>query len=200
MALVALYHVVIAKRAPTRATYIRMAIVFLVLACFNVWRVNRPGLHLRIEEAAIGDNLTSPSGEAVPPGASLIIIASIWNLGTPSIADNWDISITVPGEKEAIKPQLADIDDTHPPATIHFGNDTIPLTKLLFRQTLNPIITGDKKRGVLVAVANGFTKQELGVKGTTIKLSCQDVSGNLITTTQAIVGASTQQLHFPGLE
>jgi hypothetical protein len=208
LAAVGLYHLIKAK-TPTPKTYKTLAILFLIVACFNTWRdeykKTHPALHLSLEEYGFSEKVTAdkPQGE-VPlinaPGTAAVVIATVRNLGIPSIADGWALAITVPGRKETLRPRIFDFNLPNQPP-IHMDGDTIPLSKLLYKQMLVPIATGDKKQGLLAFFVDGVTREELAQKGTTFTLTCQDIAGNTIKSdTVEFTGKNEGHQHLIGLE
>jgi hypothetical protein len=153
VAAVGVYHI-IRERTPTKKTYRQLAILFALLACFNTWRdeykKTNPGLHLSLEEYGFAEKVTG-DGEQGPPliqtlGTTAIVVATARSLGAPTVADNWALIINIPRRKEAIRPRMLDFNLPNQPP-LHIEGDLIPLSKLLYKQTLSPIATGNKKQG-----------------------------------------------------
>jgi hypothetical protein len=73
------------------------------------------------------------------------VSATLRNLGPPTIADYWVLRIKLPGQKEVLTPRLVDFIPNMPPINIH--GDTVPMSKLFYKETMAPIATGDKREG-----------------------------------------------------
>ena len=86
------------------------------------------------------------------------------------------------------------------PGPIYVGGDIIPFDKLLYRETLTPIATGDKKQGIIAFFVYGMTMKELTQKGTELTLTCHNIAGTAITATAVVTGNNEGHRHFPGLE
>jgi hypothetical protein len=176
-------------RTVPRAVWIGAVYFFLAVASFNVWREEykktQPGLKLAIGSYGFADDITergSPVSAMVIPrrkGSIATVTATLRNLGAPTIADNWQLSLDVPGRGSATA--VYPIGFRYPlPQTFTFEDEIIPFNKILYEQTMSPVTTGDKKDGFLVFFVDGLEKKDVAVAGTKFTLSCTDVSGNVI--------------------
>ena len=81
------------------------------------------------------------------------------------------------------------------------GGDVVSFDKLLYKETLTPIASGDKKQGILMFIVPGQPKSALFRQGTTIELSCRDVAGNIVAAPIAVLsGRNDEHRHYIGLE
>ena len=164
----------------------------------------KSGLQLQINEYGFSERMTR--GDETPalaiPGSFAVMIASVRNLGPASIADGWELSVTKPDGSAPIKGKLIDFAFTNweKNPIFHIEGDAIPFNKLLYRQTLTPIVTGDKKLGFVVFFMPGVESKELKQKGTTMTLSFYDIYMHHISETVTLKGANEGHGHFIGLE
>lgn len=191
---------------PSKRVFAAIVAVGLILSMFATWHEEyektHPGLKLSLDEWGFADSVGDNNGKSLinSYGTPSIIIATVRNLGAQSIADDWSLHISLPGKTEVIEARLMDFDLPNQPP-IHIEGDTIPLSKILYKQTMTPIVTGDKKRGLLGFFVEGIAKKELAQKGTKITLTCHDVAGNKITSpTVELTGNNEGHRHFIELE
>lgn len=196
------------KKVTPNTWFWGLAAVLLFYATFQAWRdeygKTQPGLQLSIDEDSFND-YTGVTRGGVPitnqSGTFLYVIASVRNLNAPSIAEEWEVLVQMPGQTEIIKPRMVDLFNFPGQTPIIINGDTIPLSKLLYKQTLTPIAQGDKKQGLLLFFIDGISMRLLAVKGTKITLTCRDVANNLISTpTYEFTGINEGHRHYPGLE
>jgi hypothetical protein len=194
------------KVNPPAKVYKEMAVLFGVLACFNVWRTEyqktNPGLQLHLDQFGFaGDAQSAPGVPLVDAkGVTAIVSATLRNLGSPSIADDWVLTIKLPGQKEVLTPRLMDFNLPNMPP-IHMDGETVPLSKLLYKQTMAPVATGDKREGILAFFVDGKTLADVERIGTQMTLTCHDIAGNLIKSDVGVMnGTSGKFKDSPGLE
>lgn len=193
------------KLSPPPKVTLGLALVFGVFASFNVWRAEylktHPGLQLHLDQGGFAEKAESAPGVPLvnTKGVPAIVSATLRNLGPPTIADDWELSIKLPGQKEVLKPRLMDFNlPNQPPINIH--GETVPLNKLLYKETMAPIATGDKREGILAFFVDDKTLADVEQVGTQITLSCRDIAGNLIKSDLVWNGTGGQFQHSPGLE
>jgi hypothetical protein len=149
VAAVTLYYGIIKKASPPPKVYKVLVVVFGILACFNVWRAEyqktTPGLQLHLDQFGFAEK--APGVPLVDAkGVPAIVSATLRNLGPPTIAEDWVLTIKLPGQKEVLTPRLMDFNlPNMPPINIH--GDTVPMSKLLYKETMAPIATSDKRDG-----------------------------------------------------
>ena len=163
----------------------------------------KSGLQLHLDEYGFAKNISQNGASLITqPGCVAEMIASIRNLGPASIADNWELSITVPGRSTSMQGVPIYVRHVTPKETSGFnlGKGTIPYNKLLYRETLNPIATGDERQGIMTFFIKGVSRDEAVQKGTTMTLSCHDVYGHSVSATAVLQGVYTGHRFQPGLE
>jgi hypothetical protein len=161
----------------------------------------RSNLQMSIEEFGVTDDATSSDGKPFTKlrGCSAWAIASVRNLGAPSIADEWKLTITVPGLAVPIQAALIDF-NFRPGSKIDLAGDSVPIDKLLYRETISPIASGDKKQGFIAFFVAGHFREQLAQKGTTYILTAHDIEGHEVSTTAVFKGSPEAHRHYYGLE
>jgi hypothetical protein len=157
---------------------IAVLLLFVFFASFQAWRSEylktRPGLHIKVLER----------WQWVPdkgaPG--LLVIVSVYNLGTPTIADGWKVRV-----KQANSRAWGDyvgysLVDPTVPAPIQVKDVPFKVfynpMDAIFLKTTQPIATGAKLNG-FITVAGNFDLSKLGA-GAQIEVACQDVAENSV--------------------
>jgi hypothetical protein len=213
----------IEKKAPKLKAYLRLekwlptwvfvglAILCFFLAGFQIWheeyKKTSPGLQLVLDEYGfVGDlagiDKTTGLMHSVvgQPGSLAFVVATIKNLGYPTVADNWKLVVTLP-DKTEVTFGIVDFNLPADQKTVTMGDDVLSLNKLLYRQTLTPIATGDKKQGFLAFFTPSKQLNGLPKNGTTMYLTCQDVADNIISSPTVVWKGDNQgHKHFIGLE
>ena len=174
---------------------------YLVEANKTLRRPTQPQIQLFLDEWGFAERVVGDKGAPLIKqfGTAAVMVATVRNLGPPSIADDWSLSINLPGRTDTLNPGLMDFNFKHP-GPIYVGGDIIPFDKLLYRETLTPIATGDKKQGIIAFFVYGMTMKELTQKGTELTLTCHNIAGTAITATAVVTGNNEGHRHFPGLE
>jgi hypothetical protein len=155
-----------------------------------------PKLEGRVDEVSVG---------AWPWDAnssSVTIVASVKNMGAPSIASDFRLFVNVPGlpRKEAIpyyvpKGLVLKVKPTDPDPSRYFVS-----SDLLYEKALrNPIQTGALIRGFLAFRLDGIPFPIADNPGTAMTLSFRDVNGKLYSGTGKIGPVRNQRLIFPGM-
>ncbi len=200
IALLALLHVITEKDLPRKVGF-AVAGVFLFLAIFTAWRdeyrKSQPGLHLTIEGAGIGEGT-----RAGRPLTAAIMLVSLTNRGTPSIADGWQMTLTYAGRGKPVAVQMHYV-DPQPSITlemIHGPVVTISQDDVLYNKTMKePIATGMKVVGLMVGDIPDLSFFDVYKQGTIIELRCHDVYQNVIRGTWKFTGTPTDYEFVPGL-
>ena len=149
---------------------------FLFFAAFQAWRVEykktTPGIILQIDSAGTG---TINDGST---GALLFI--SVTNRGAPSIVDEWNLTLTVPGQAaKQFVPMMVD-----PSGSVtfsdHFGHTaTYDARDAIYKKTADtPLPTGGKETGYLGIPLPGISTEMANSAGTVYEVSCQDAYAN----------------------
>jgi len=157
------------------------------LAWEQEYEKSHPALSLNILDDGFCERLDISDGQSVIHSFKVaIVFADIKNRGPQrSIAEDYLLTVSVPGRKETVKTKLLELPSTM--NDLKILNVTISPKKLLYKQTLSPLSSGDKKVGFLVFVLDDSALPMLYLeqKGTTFTLSCTDVGGNTITATSS---------------
>jgi hypothetical protein len=167
----------------------------------TLWMSGRPGtspdLRMRIERISITPPPELPPPQApATPGTYLLVTASVRNLGTPSIADDWSL--------------LAEIEDTKVAAsgimvgdklTFRYGERvyTYPSSEMLYNKSLDPIPTGGRAVGLLLFVLENVNPTNIRA-GTAFTLTCHDVLDSKLSTRFVWPAVTTGFFPVPGLE
>lgn len=193
------------KMSPPPKVTLGLAVVFGIFACFNVWRAEyrktTPGFQLHLDQFGFAERAEKAPGVPLvdTKGITAIVSATLRNLGPPSIADDWELSIKIPGQKEILRPRLMDFNlPNMPPINIH--GETVPLSKLLYKETMAPIATGDKREGILAFFVDDKTLPDVERIGMQMTLTCRDIAGNVISDVGVWNGTGGKFKHSPGLE
>jgi hypothetical protein len=175
-----------------------LATFFLLFASYQAWNdeyeKTHPGLHLDID--SVGTASTSDT-------VIVLVIASISNVGSPSIADQWQLEMTpVSGKPITIHPMLIPKDK---PMTFRsgYGRETSydPSDALYLKSASTPVSTGAKETGFMIfALSNVSVGQANGV-GTVYKLICSDIFGTKIWAQHTMNGHGERgpMPYYPGM-
>lgn len=157
---------------------------------------SQPNLQLAIDEMAIGWTQDGAS-------TALTVIASLRNLGTPSIAQGWRLQIILPdGDQMLLTPQM--LDKTQD-IKIHDDNGrltaTIPMADALYDKAIEkPIEPGSLVRGVLVFIARHIPVPSVRQQGTKFTLICNDVANKQVTGSYVWRGSGPGvHSYYPGM-
>lgn len=184
VAFVTLY-VMLRETAVPKRWAIALALFFLLLAFFNAWRneylKTHPGLALKVFEVW----KMKPKDNQDPNTTRLVIIASISNLGNPTIAENWKIRIKDSGSEkwsDFVSYSLVDpgnvilIEIEEVPFPVFYN----PMDALYFK-TSSPVPTGMKFNGLVAVHMEQLDFSKLRQNGAQIEVQCQDIAGNKIS-------------------
>jgi hypothetical protein len=205
IAALTLYFGVIKKASPPPEVYKALVVVFGVFACFNVWRAEyektSPGLRLHLDQFGFAERAQKAPGVPLvdTKGITAIVSATLRNLGPARIADAWVFTIKLPGQKEVLTPRLMDF-NLAPGQSVNIHGEIVPMSKLLYKQTMAPIATGDKREGILAFFVDNKTLADVQRIGTKMTLSCRDIAGNEISDVGTWNGTGGQFRHSLGLE
>jgi hypothetical protein len=151
-----------------------------------------PDLHGAIDGIGMGNDPTIPDGSAV------FLTVSLRNLGAPSIAEDWQFSVEVPGKGTFAGKTMRtggtfsfSPADGSPPVTYE-GSEAIQ------EKTTQPIITGAMVRGMLLGIVR-VPKDDAWVAGTVVRVSCHDVTGKTINLERTMSGDKEKLPFFPGM-
>jgi hypothetical protein len=195
----------IKRTGPPPWLYKVMAVLFLLVACFSVWRMEyqktTPGLQLHLDQFGFAEKAERAPGVPLvdAKGVPAIVSATLRNLGPPTIADDWVLTIKLPGQKEVLTPRLMDFNLPNMPP-INIRGDPVPMSKLLYKETMAPIATGDKREGILAFFVDGKTLADVEQVGAQMTLTCRDIAGNLIKSDVVWNGTGGKFHHSLGLE
>jgi hypothetical protein len=161
--------------------------------------LSKPQLTGELLQIIRGDISNLSSGEL---SVRVFLLVSIKNLGSPSIADSFLVTV----EKGELKKteRLVFIPDGY---TVTGGTDshviaTFKRGDALYEKTASPIERGDKKTGWLMVDFKGIRNDEISGPGVKFTVQCSDVTGKLIYTvfTTNDTSGSEPLTYFPGSE
>ncbi len=162
--------------------------------------LSKPKLSIEILEIIQGDIEGLPEEKR---GLRVFFQVSIKNLGAPSIADSFLVTIEKGDLKRTTQPIF--IYDGY---TVTGGSDKHVIAKFkrgdaLYEKTSSPIERGDKKTGWLLVEFEGINHEQMSGPGRKFVVQCSDVTGEKIYATR-IIGQGTilsnRPLYFPGSE
>lgn len=190
------------------------ALVGSCVGLFGYWAIERDGVRTtktssdakrKGDYELIGhiDNIVFAPLPSNPQTLVVIIIASVRNVGAPSIAGGWNLQLTMPG-RETVTGENTLIDPTNP-IVIHrpSGIPTVyaPEDALYLKASSTPIPTGGQVVGVLMVRFPNITHAAAYTKGTTVKLTFKDVQGNDYDASYEIKGEpDTEPKYYPGMK
>jgi len=185
---------------PFRAFWWGIIVAFL-MAIFLAWRdeyrKTRPGLKLTVAQFGIADGPT-------PNDSRVLVIASLVNLGTPSIADSWKLFAHIPGRAHPVETTPDYFDPTRP-ITLYPKKGVvqrIAAADTLYNKTMKqPIQTGMKEVGVLGFTLGGIPTSTANQVGAKFILQCNDVGGNQVKATHKLMSNNMQGMPMfsPGM-
>ena len=135
--------------------------------------------------------------------SAAFVVASVSNLGSPSVADSWTLEITPPGEPaRTLTFQWVQHDE---PLVFHHENGqimTYSSSDMLYVKTASaPVPTGGKVRGMLLFPLKDISLEKAKSAGSRFRLCAQDVAGNPICAERIMEGkGSPGAVYFPGVE
>jgi hypothetical protein len=164
-----------------RISFLVLAFVGLLIACFTGWLKRMPRLVGSIDDVVLGRSSSDNTF------VTAFIIMNIRNTGHPSIVEGWKIYAVladgrrVEGTKELIGERK--LSDQSGPTTILIPSQPPPpaptrvITEAdaLYRKSLVPIPQGGMIRGWLVASFSGVTQADLSASGAKTVVEFADV-------------------------
>ncbi len=188
------------QRPLPRRLVLGLAAAFLVFAFFNAWREqyqrSHPGLSLEIDSVMVGYEDQSPES------SKWLIIASVANNGSPSVADQWKLSVLAPGWNHEASQPFSLIAPNEPVRFNYEEGDSLVYSQddALYGKTMpQPLATGSKQTGLLMFLFPGLSKSVVTQKGTIVTLECRDVASNRIKTTRTLQGVIFKHPgYYPG--
>lgn len=186
---------------------IALAIGLLLLASFLAWRdeykKTRPGLQLVVQTFMSGQ-AHNESGNDI---TAVVLLASLSNVGQPSIADQWILTISFPDGRNPIV--------ATPSALIGESTLHLPVANVANRQSVDynakdalydktasvPISQGGRQTGFLLFEVSGLTQAEAETPGMIYTVSCHDVFGNTIVGSfKKRAGMDNSIKYLPGMD
>ena len=178
-----------------------LTIIFLFFAFFNAWREQylktHPGLRIEIQELGLAPDQDNPETTKV------FAIVSIANLGSPSIADSFQLSMKMPDSSNEITVQPY-MFDPNKPITLSDSNGSVEYSgsdALYLKTSGQPIQTGGKMTGIVSFRIPSISYEKSSKTGVSFTLECKDISGNLIKQTRVWKSGNDTKLsdYYPGL-
>jgi hypothetical protein len=151
-----------------------------------------PWLTGHIDAAAVG-------GPDAAAGATVTLIASVRNLGAPSVVEGWSLSVELPTR------QTFSGQPFHVPERVtlhHEGGATVSISgedALANKTVPTPLQTGGMQRGVLLFRFDQLARQSISQPGTKLILYYHDVTGKRYSTEAALGAIQKNFSYFPGL-
>jgi hypothetical protein len=131
---------------------------------------------------------------------AITLIASIRNLGSPTIVENWSLTISLPSGQHftaslhEIPEKLQLHREGAPPAFVYRSD-------ALYEKTIStPLSTGGMQRGVLVFMIDKVRQETVMNPGTKLTLGYQDVTGKNYSLVQPLSGIERNVPYFPGIK
>jgi len=128
----------------------------------------------------------------------LIMVATISNIGAPSLAKAWKLTVTLP-DGRIVSPLMEMVPKTITAPTRQ-GVRTFYQMDALYNKTTSPIPTGGAQSGILIFRVPRFKKDEIFQKGTKIALEFQDVQGKAYSCWLVGTGVPGPLMYVPGLQ
>lgn len=140
---------------------------FLVLGVVNsLMNPRKSGLSVSVDQVSTGkvEDGTAPI---------VLVMLAVSNTGTPSVADDWQIALRLPGN---IRHELTRLDGTD---SRLIDGQTLKISRdqMIFSKTAEPIAQGAKVRGFLVGVGRDLRRDVVDQPGATVVIECTDVAG-----------------------
>lgn len=156
---------------------------------------NTPDLRGQILYYAAGNTKTEPGT------TEFVLTVNVRNLGAPSIATDWDVSIEPPGTLPIHAPPI------HFIGTRLFQNDKgsgleVNSADLIFDKMVEtPIPKGGAVNGILYCLIKGIKREALTRAGVTLRVYFSDVMGKRYVVSQQLTGQDLFETpHMPGLK
>ena len=141
---------------------------FLVLGVVNsLMSPRKSGLSVSVDQVSTG------KVEDGTDALFIVAMLAVSNTGTPSVADDWQIALRLPGN---IRHELTRLDGTDS-RLIDGRILKITRDQMIFSKTAEPIAQGAKVRGFLVGVARDLRRDVVDQAGATVVIDCTDVAG-----------------------
>ena len=166
--------------------------------------LRKPALHLSVVEfGSSGLTVYPAKGGPVQHGMGIVIVASLTNKGADSIADEWELGITLPDGRK-LHPVLQVQNEL--PNTEVLDPNSGKVAKFGYADALyqmaaaKPIKRGEKLTGILFFRVVGVDLETLRKPGILYNLQCRDVDGTLVQTTGTTWKDEGRPLSFvPGM-
>jgi hypothetical protein len=173
---------------PGKRLWVWAFLVFgFIISAFLAWQDEydkaHPQLTLAVGQIAVSQDVQIPDGQTMRNFKIVVIVpASISNTGPlRSGAENYALEVLVPGKSKPLPATWLEL--SAKTDAINVRGQEIPASQFLDKETLAPIESGDKKKGILffaVEDREGLAVQDLLPGGTKFTLSCIDVGSNTI--------------------
>ncbi len=197
--------------------YIGLLILFTIFACFLAWRDERrkfiqtsmelekkhlPQFMGTIHQVSVGVAGKMVNGKPVktPNVAAVTILASVRNLGMPSIARSWSLLAKVPqkrtlnGELQFQERRLVMHQEGHD--SIVHQNEDVLYNKIAEK----PLIAGGEVAGVLHFHLHGVTKEDVYRDGSVFVLIFEDVTEKTYFATHVLRTGEGVPKRLPGMK
>jgi hypothetical protein len=187
------------KKVTPRAWFWGLAVLLFFVATFQAWQdeyqKTHPGLKLQILQIDTGRIPNSDDSTLV------IVTASLFNNGVPSVADNWNLYVYFPTPPSTVTGRMIQIPDAP------FGGSTAtssriqwdPADSLYDKAMKGPVESGMKENGILIFNVSA-RPDDVRTRGIIFTLTCKDVDGNLISGKYIKGSGEAGHVTYPGMK
>jgi hypothetical protein len=193
--------------------YTIVLIVIFFWACFSAWEelliTNKKNDAELVSLKTELNDLKLPKMRAVivnmnvhelsqfPGVTSMVLVISVTNAGAPSIADHWDLQVTLPDGQKQRGVQIPI------PPLLTFGGasgeQTYSEKDALYNKAVkNPIQKGQKMTGVLWFLLEGTSSKDVAMNA--VKLTFKDFLDKEYIAENTAIYHGVPPVYFPGLE
>jgi hypothetical protein len=177
-----------------------LAANLLFIASYLAWNdeyeKTHPGLRLTIDTFATSRHSSNQV-------TSIIMVASVSNVGSPSIAERWSLEV-IPVSGNAVTVYASIVFEANP-LTLYLDNGKVgsysPRDALYLKTSSVPLTMGAKETGFLIFDFPTISQAQADARGTVYRLSCLDVFGNKVWTdhTMSEPGQRNAMPYYPGM-
>lgn len=194
----------------TNAKFWACVRIAFVLAAASLWytehqRANQLATDLSVERDRDTPNLTGKIDEIISGytpelnAISLFMMASVRNIGAPTVVEGWSLDIEYGGAK--FLPIQAFIPDGY--RLFDEGHRVVATFRrqdALYEKTASPVPTGGLERGWLRYIVKGLRDEDRHKSGIKYTLHFSDVRGKAYTAVQISTGQKSPPQYLPGAE
>jgi hypothetical protein len=211
-------------RPVPRTALLILSGLFLVMALYKAWQdkhialtsADRMIAKLEKDLSETKDALAEEKGKRTPDlqmemkflsighvkdeSTGITVVASVTNLGMPSIVQNYLLRIELPSRGQLV------VGPVHFEGMVTLERENQPGLSFTSKDVLydktatNPIATGGRAEGLLIFLLEGVSRDEVQAAKESLVLSCQDVTGKLSEAKYPKQDKAIEAIpHFPGV-